>query len=203
MYQKATSIYYSLAIFVAGTAAFVMYPSNTIELANWQSGVKNDFKIAVVQTLGDQPWFTEVGQVYEAVADFYEQSSSATIALISQPEADEDMIYVFSEVYKTFAKSFQPNHSDNNVAYDNVSLPLPGENFMTEEPLYNIVPYRTVVTTIDTGEVAGASINNTHPVNIDTPWVTIKDNLTGQLYCLAIYNGSVNQYLGACKNDYQ
>ena len=75
---------------------------------------------------------------------------------------------------------------------------------MSEEPLYNIVPYRTIVKTI--GTVAGASIDlraMTDPVNSQNqPWVTMRDALTGQYYCLAVYNGEVNKYLGPCKFDY-
>ncbi|OGE83644.1 MAG: hypothetical protein A3B10_04280 [Candidatus Doudnabacteria bacterium RIFCSPLOWO2_01_FULL_44_21] len=36
-----------------------------------------------------------------------------------------------------------------------------------------------------------------------TQWTTITDMITGQDYCLAIFNGEVNKYLGACYAGYR
>jgi hypothetical protein len=53
------------------------------------------------------------------------------------------------------------------------------------------------------GMVAGAMVGITGPVNNpQMPWVTLTDNLTGQNYCVAIYNDTINKYLGECRYDY-
>jgi hypothetical protein len=200
MYRSALSIYYGLAIFVVGAVVFVMHPSNVPEMTNWQNGIKHEFATAFKQTMGDQPWFSDFELVYDSVNNFYTQSSDATIALLAQPDTDSDIAYIFKEVYLSFAHAIKP--PANTLAYKDLPLPPMPPNFMTEEPLYNIVPYRTVVKTIDDGQVAGTSTDNS-PVNTKQPWVTIQDNLTGQLYCLAVYNGTVNKYLGPCKYDYE
>ena len=199
MYHKAETMYYTLATFVVGATFFVVQPANSPEMSQWQDGMKLQFTNAWVQTLGDQPWFTEFALIYEGVSGFYEHATDATIALINQPEADEDVIYVFNQVYNIFANAI--NSNSDTIAYSELPLPPITDEFMTEEPLYNIVPYRMVVKTIEDGTVAGVSLDNS-VVNDNQPWVTIKDNLTNQLYCLAIYNGTVNKYLGSCKYDY-
>ncbi len=206
MYQKAESIYYGLATFVLGTALFVMQPSNLPDVAAWQQTVKQQIGTAIVQTFGDGPWFQEVGFIYDSTSAFYQKAASVTITMFDDPEANEDIAFVYTQVYKIFANALNTS-TNHGFAYNDVQLPAIGPDFMTQEPIYNIVPYKEVVTTIDDkltalGSVAGESVSIDKPVNsISMPWVTIRDNSTGQLYCLAVYNGTVNQYLGPCKYD--
>jgi hypothetical protein len=206
MHHRAQVIYYGLAIAVLGTGLFMLQPNQSSEVSAWQQSSGEQLSIAWQQTIGDQPWFSEVELIFDSITGFYNQSASATIALIDQPETDQDIIYVYSQVYMTFAKAFNPNYGNQTaIAYTEVPLPESIPNFMSEEPLYNLVPYREVVKTLQvapTPVVAGAVISLDQPVNSpEVPWVTMTDNLTGQLYCVAIYNGTVNQYLGACKHD--
>jgi hypothetical protein len=204
MNKFAMSIYYSLAFVVVGATSFVLSPSDVPEMTKWQDGVKQEFMVAFQQTVGDQPWFSEFELVFDSVNQFYTDSTDAVVALLNDAEADEDIIYVFGQVYQSFAKAINQNKG-SDLAYENLSLPPMPSNFMAEESIYNIVPYRTIVKTIDatSGQVAGANSEEQVPVNSPKqPWVTIEDNSTGQLYCLAVYNGTVNNYLGACKNDY-
>lgn len=208
MHKTAESIYFGLASLVLGSALFVMQPSHTPEVFAMQQEVTHEFAVAWEQTIGDQPWFTDVALFYESIASFYDQSATVLISLLESPEADADIAYVFSEVYRTIAASFHGTAS-TGIAYTEVQLPEVGPTFMTQEPLYNLVPYREVVKTIDessfalnSGTVSGVSITNHDPANsLQTPWVTLADNATGQLYCLAVYNGTVNQYLGPCNYE--
>ncbi len=206
MYHKAQTIYYGLAIAVLGAGLFMMQPSQSNEVSVWQQSTSEQLSIAWQQTIGDQPWFSDAELVFDTIASFYDQSASSLIALIDQPETDQDIIYVYSQVYITFAKAINPNYGNQTaVAYTEVLLPESVPNFMAEEPLYNLVPYREVVRTLPsmlTPAVAGADVSLDQPVNSpELPWVTMTDNSTGQLYCVAIYNGTFNQYLGACKRD--
>ncbi|MBX4191843.1 MAG: hypothetical protein KW804_03525 [Candidatus Doudnabacteria bacterium] len=204
MYHKALSIYYGLSIFVLGAGFLVLHPSSTPEMTIWQNDIKHQVVTAWKQTIGDQPWFEEVGLIYDGVNNFYTLASDETIAVLDQEELNSDVVMVFEKVYTTFANSFRgKNNTDSTaIAYKDLPLPAMPDNFMTEEPIYNIVPYRTVVKTVETGAVAGAEVDLTSPVNIGRAWVTIQDNYTGQLYCLAIYNNEINKYLGPCKNEY-
>lgn len=189
MQYKAQNLYNALAIFVLGTGLFVLQQSYIPKVADWQDGIKQEFGKAFVQTVGDQPLFTEFGFVFDSVNDFYNQAADAAIALIASPQSDQDIAFVFGSVYNTFAQALMPKLP--------VALNIPLEKFMTEEPLYNIIPD---IGMKNNQEVAGTSF--TDPVNANNSWVTIEDNSTGQLYCLAIYNGEVNKYLGVCKSDY-
>jgi hypothetical protein len=206
MYGKARAIYYGLSTFVLATALFVLYPSHNQELISFQKDIVSRFDVAFQQTMGDGPWFSEFADIYDGVNAFYAHSSNEMIAVLSSnPEADEDIAYVFSKVYLSFAKALplQKSHSAPKNPYADVQLPSKPANFMTQEPVYNIIPYRSVVKTYEDGEVAGAVISRDEPVNTQQdPWVTLKDNLTGQLYCLAVYDGTVNKYIGPCKYDY-
>jgi hypothetical protein len=148
---------------------------------------------------------------YESIASFYDQSATITTAMFYEPDMNADIAYVYGHVYKSLVSAINPNYANPKaVAYSEVQLPAVTPTFMTQEPLYNLVPYKEVVKTIgeadvaaaQTGAVSGAVTSLDQPVNSsNTPWVTIKDNSTGQLYCLAVYNGTVNQYIGPCKYD--
>ncbi len=191
--QRATSIFYGLSGFALLMALFVMQPSRVSEVTALQHEMSTQFSVALQQTFGDQSYFSDVWDVVDGVTAFYDQSTDATVALLTQPESDQDIIYVFKTVYLTFADAVSGQHGE--VAGVQTISP---DNFMKEPAIYNILPSN------ETPNVAGISVFNTdnQPVNTEKPWVTIQDNFTGQKYCLAIYNGEVNKYLGACKYDY-
>lgn len=195
MHPKALAIFYALSIFVLGTALFVLQPSQKPEVAELQGVIKQQISIAWQQTWGDRPFLAEVGDVYDGIAEFYNQSSNATVALLAAPDSDRDIAFVLQAVYSDFADVFRD--SPSSVA--EAPQPILPEKFMTESPIYNIVPSTTTAAVTAVGSVSGAVAE---PVNAPNSWVTIQDNFTGQLYCLAVYNGEVNKYLGACRNDY-
>jgi hypothetical protein len=197
MHPKLTETFYGLSIFVLGTVLFVMQPNQNAGVATVQSEIKQSFSIAWQQTIGDQPYFTDLAEVYDGVEAFFKQTTDATIALFQGSESDTDIAFIYKTVYQDFAGMF--NQTPHTAV---VELPAMPKNFMAEKPINNIVPevHITKNTYQGSGEVAGVSVDK--PVNDINSWVTIRDNYTGQLYCLAVYNGDVNKYLGACKNDY-
>lgn len=193
MYTKAQQLFYGLSIFLLFAALFAMQSSRVPEVAALQSQIQHQFSVAWQQTIGDQPYFDDFGLIYDGVAAFYNQSSSAAISLIRQPESDAALAYVFKTTYQDFVLAIRGAQLSQKLAQVEPSV-LPPEKFMSEQAIMNIVPG---------GQVAGASVQSGNPVNsTNQPWVTIQDNFTGQLYCLAVYNGDVNKYLGACKNEY-
>lgn len=184
MYHKATSIFYALSGFLLLTAFFILQPSNNSEVAVLQNHIKQELNIAWQQTIGDQSYFIETAEVYNAVTTFYNEATQSTLSLLTQPETDEDVIYVFHAVFSDLAQIFNGGIQKNVAEAKDI----------IEVPESSVVP---------AGKTAGASIDSDQiPANLNQPWVTLQDNMTGQKYCLAIYNGFVNKYLGVCNNDY-
>ena len=174
------------------TAVFVLQPNRSPQVSALQDSMKQQFSIAWQETIGDQPWFEDVSFVYDSVSDFYSQATDATIALIGpQGNSDQDIYFVYRTVYHDFAQIIGGHIT--TLAQAEPAMP-PMSKFMTEPAITNIIP-------VISGDVSGASMDAVEPVNKVNSWVTIQDNFTGQMYCLAIYNGEVNKYLGICKSD--
>ena len=194
--QKATPIFYGLSAFVLMTAFFVLQPSKIPEVASFQTGIEQQFSVAWKQTLGDGQYFDSLANIYDGITAFYDQSASATLALLTQPESDEALYHVANATYEVLVKAIV-HASEPKVAAIQAPVLPPDGQFMTQAAITNIIP-------VSVGNVSGVSITHDQaPVNDKTnSWVTLRDNYTGQMYCLAIYNGEVNKYLGACKNDY-
>lgn len=193
MYSRVETIFWGLGIFLLSAGLFLLQPSKIPETTALQDQVQHQFIMAWQQTIGDQPYFDDLSIIYDGVSSFYNQAAIYAVSLIRQPESDAALAYVFKTTYQNFAVAFDKIKIGHKLA--DVQLPaVPANKFMTEQAIMNIVPG---------GQVAGASVQSGNPVNsVAQPWVTIQDNFTGQLYCLAVYNGDVNKYLGPCKYDY-
>ncbi|MEJ0021974.1 MAG: hypothetical protein WDN47_05415 [Candidatus Doudnabacteria bacterium] len=198
--QRAAAIFYGLSIFVLMTAFFVLQPSKAPEVAAFQQSVKLQVSVAWQQTIGDGPYFDTLANIYDGVTGFYMQASNQAIALLSQPDSDAAVYYVFHTTYQDFAQIFK-----SRQVHLAQTLNSPGpDKFMTEAAIDNIIPDSIVQASESSGVIAGAAVNAVDaPVNQENSWVTIQDNFTGQKYCLAIYNGEVNKYLGECKSIYR
>ena len=206
MYQKASTVFYILSGFVLFAGLFELQPSRIPEVAEMQAQTKQQFSIAWQQTIGDQPYFLDLGEVLDGVFAFYNQSAGQMFALLSPRESDQDMVRVFAQTYGIFAQSLHLKGSKtvaSTVSAFSDDKFVPPADFMAEEPLHNIVPedMNHVSRIIYQGVVSGTETDLT-PGNAINSWITVQDNYTGQPYCLAIYNGEVNKYLGPCKNDY-
>lgn len=192
-------------------ALFVLQANRKPEVSLFQNQIKQQVTVALIQIVGDGPLFDQAELVFKGVSNFYEQSANSLIALLSQPQTDADLVGMISRSWQILTDL---GKSNSQKALAKIDL----HKFMQEEPLYNIVPEKQLsdnpngttassngagskqLTNNQVGKFLGATTEE--PVNSQTPWVTIRDNLTGQLYCLAIYNGEVNKYLGICKRDY-
>jgi len=193
MSTRATSLFYALSGFVLFTALFVMKPSGAPEVAALQNEMKIEFAQAFRQTVGDQPYFSETRLVFEGVSEFYNEAAGASIALFEDRETDAELAYIFTATYHNLLStlsSYLSGAPNSGLVQVVPAEPVPQVDLAVIEPAGDY-----------SGAVSGAVLD-TLPVNLEKPWVTIQDNSTGQLYCLAIYNGEVNKYLGPCKNDY-
>ena len=179
MHLNPRIIAYGLAAFVLLNALFIMQSNqisdNNYVIAEFKQTIRQEFLRAFMQTAGDTPWLGSAEIVIGGIIEFYDQAADELIALLNPRGTDDDLVRVAQAVYSSFKTSEYPE----------------GEYTMTEEPLYNITPAVPVV----------AGIQTQNPVNGPNQWVTLRDNYTGQLYCLAMYNGEMNKYLGACKKD--
>lgn len=203
MHYRLNNLYYTLSIFVLGTALFVMHPEENPTVAQWQDNIKEQLSVSFQQLWGDEPFFSEVAFIYNGVNEFYNQSSSALVAMIGNETLDSDIVMVFGEVYNSFSYMFDPNAAylaNKTQGSPDPELSINLAEFMTEEPIYDLATIHTAQA--ESGSVAGWSAPSTTPVNLDNPWFTVVDGFTGQVYCMAIYNGEVNKYLGECKYDY-
>ena len=178
---------------------FVMQPHQAAPVAAWQGQVKTALSIAWQQTWGDQPVLTAPAEVVSGVAEFYNQSSLALADLLEDSDADADLSLLAQNTYLQLQVAIQRVSPHTAKAPVQTAL-APGE-FMTQPPLYDILPSARPAAAA-TAAVAGLSLPSAQPVNLNNPWFTAQDAVTGQKYCLAIYNGEVNKYIGACKNDY-
>ncbi|HEV8601698.1 MAG TPA: hypothetical protein VGQ87_03855 [Patescibacteria group bacterium] len=198
--------------------------------------MQSQLKTAFIETIGDGPWFSDLAIIYDGVNDFYQTAATSAIVLFSPSKNDEDLMQLAVEVKSKLYESLVRLPEVWFAHRESIAA-----NFMTEEPLYNIVPNyeqksETIATVSDqelsmmlfgllekevnsslssqpiaqsgdvnVGLVAGTWLfEKEQPVNSQAqPWVTVQDNMTGQLFCLAIYDGEVNKYSGPCRYDYQ
>jgi hypothetical protein len=172
MHGKAQKLFYALSIFLLMTAIFILRPSEVPEVTSLQKQMKQQFSIAWQQTMGDASYFDGLDNVYRGVQGFYIQAADSTIALLAQPDRDAEIYYVFGRTYQILADVFKDPAPTVAVSKPQVS----------EE------------------RVLGVSEPSVMAVNRKNSWVTMQDNSTGQLYCVAIYNSEVNKYLGPCKD---
>jgi len=183
MHYRAQQLFYALSIFVLMMAIFVIRPSSVPVVASLQNDMKQKFSVAWQATMSDASYFEAVTTVYDGVADFYDQAASSAIALLNQPQQDEQMYLAFNSAYHFVADAF--------VAPDRTLAMREVRTIKTKPGLAREVE----------PHVLGARTEETTPLNKPNSWVTIADNTTGQLYCLAIYNGEVNKYPGTCPEE--
>lgn len=195
MSSRANTLFYALSAFVLMTAVFVMQPSSVPEVTMLQTEIKTQFVTAFQQTIGDQPFFDDVILVFEGVSAFYEEAATSTIALLEDREADADLVNLYAATYEKLVATLGSYVSNQfGSALASVEPAVADEEAglnISSSPVLYFKP-----------AVSGSFVDNS-PVNLEKPWVTIQDNYTSQLYCLAIYNGEVNKYLGPCQDDYQ
>src|SRR5579885_1637432 len=102
MHGRAATIFYSLLGFVLLTAFFVMQPDRNPQISALQTQMEQQFVVAWKQTIGDQPWFTELPVMYQGINAFYTQAADSSLALLEDKQADADIAYVWKTTYQIF-----------------------------------------------------------------------------------------------------
>jgi hypothetical protein len=208
MYGLAEKIYYGLLALVLASVLFVVQQSDNKDVSLFQSQVKNEFKIAAVQVLGDQSVFESFQIVISGVNQFYEDAATEMIAMLQPAPSEQDMNTMLSEVYKKLIVAFNPKTYHDQLAQVQpkvlgaetreqspvVAAPEIHASHEMVGPIPPPIPldFKKITTTASVPAIE----------TDDRVWVDLNDGVTGQTYCVAIFNAEVNRYLGSCKHDY-
>ena len=215
MYAISEKIFYSLAATLLGAAFFVVQPAHNTDVMAFQNSIEHQFQVAIIQLWGDRPVNADAMVAINGINEFYQRSSDAAIALLAPAKSEQPMFAVLGVTYSDFKLALgkpqassvvsSAQISQNNVQDNDFVVPV---NFMQEPPVANIVPAslqkRQEALAKKQETIASANIASNAPAvnDLGNSWVNLRDNDTGQVYCVAIYNAEVNRYLGPCKDDY-
>jgi hypothetical protein len=218
MFQWQEKLFYGLTAVVLGGALFAMGNSSNPEVASFQHNVQHQFTFAAAQVFGDQPVLDNVDLVIASIDQFYARATNVTLALLTPPASEDALNYVAATVYTDFALATHIQKpqvaaiplpeilgAHTEVAAAEIIIP---PNFMQEQPIYNIIPGHTIAAPLPTlrhldNLISGEMLYSLPAVNDSTgPWSNMRDSNTGQVYCIAIFNGTPNQYIGPCKHDF-
>jgi len=231
MYHKVEQTFYILSAMALMGIMFVFAPSTSKEVADFQQQILGQTEIAFKQVLGDTNLLEPLELVWSGIDDFYLAASEETLAMIPVVEVPDSVHLAFQKattasvafIAKGLENVLPPQPVERNLSQaedpiynivppfidndqDVYALrevpPLPISTMVV--PSQEMAAVEDVITTVvGSGTVAGEYIELEQPVNdAARPWVTLQDNMTGQTYCVAIYNNEVNKYLGECKRDY-
>lgn len=198
-----TQTYYGLSAGLLMLGFFVLAPQQSLQTKVYSSEIKQDLTMAARQVFGDQPFIhPDLALIYAGVENFYNIAAAETIAMFA-PSVQDNLLNLAS--VSNFFLSFLPQKPEPiQLISQYVQKPV-----MLEPPVYNLIPPHLISAFVFMQQshsspeaVAGTSFYSYTPVNKDQQWVTLKDNSTGELFCLAIYNNEINKYQGPCRYDY-
>jgi hypothetical protein len=213
MYSFSEKTFYVLSSLALMSALFVITPNANAQVSNFQSEIGMRFQIAAIQVFGDQPILNDVKGIVYGVNDFYQQSADAMLALLTPTSADKDMNQIIAQTYTNLKLSFntfkltpqiagtfttKESTLEPKVSISDEAFP---SNFMQDPPVYNLLPEGITPKISYSADVASTETNL--PQVSTASWTNMRDSVTGQVYCVAIFNAEVNRYIGPCKNDYQ
>lgn len=198
MEKVAQQLQYFFLSALLGAALFVMQPTEIKEVVTFQKDIQTKFAQSFVQLVGQQNFVEPFEFVWTGVSDFYSQSTDVAIAMISPSEETLAMMLRFDSQY----------HKD----VETIKTAFVPRGFMSEEPIYYMVPVSDAESLLDPyfsednnyarqGLVAGESITGDQPDPAPATWLNVPDSISGQIYCVGIFDGSVNVYAGTCAYD--
>jgi hypothetical protein len=215
MYKKVEQFFYFMSAGFLLLIMFALHPSNVKATSDFQDKVVGEVSIVWNDLMdGYRPW-EEVAFIWNGVSTFFDESANQTIALLQPTEMPNEVRYAIDHVAFATAELFDfrapIENAPVNVAVTTISHPSAREVVLSFEELYEEMMQLEEELMFDEQsailetkpQVAGVETSFSEPVNSkERPWVTLTDNITGQEYCVSIYNSEVNKYLGECKYDY-
>ncbi len=226
MYYKVEQTYYTLSAVALFGVMFVFSPSTSVEVKDFQTQIIAQVRVAFNQTISDVDLVEPLDLVWSGIDSFYLAGSQQALAIIPAVEIPDSVHLAFQQVSDKSIKFLASNFEKV------LPQPIPAVEYpqeLAQAPVYNIVPpftdsrqeayngyvreeistnvvpsqeLATEDTVSSSASVLGITTDEQPLNSISTPWVTLEDNITGQKYCVAIYNSEVNKYLGECKHDY-
>jgi hypothetical protein len=197
------AVYQSMFISLSAllmAALFVLQPTSSPEMDEFQSQVREQFASAAHELMAGESFAAPFALVWNSVDAFYSESADQAVALLDD-RALASLVLMFDSDYL----------SDIEIAAGPMVARAP-----QEEALINIIPMSEAESLLDPyfredlayvqlngGTVAGESIDASQPMEDEPPlvWMTITDSITEFPYCVAVFNGTINSYPGACASD--
>jgi hypothetical protein len=150
-YRRAEQLFYATSSLVIATAIFLLLPFGFGEVNEFKTDVQEQFSKAFTQTIGDQAFIVDdLDLVWRGVNDFYIKAADEIFVLLEPGDQDEDLIRIAQEITKEFipvidrlAGLFDRIGDSGMVAGEKLEInqfEFFNDDFMTEKPLYNIVP---------------------------------------------------------------
>jgi hypothetical protein len=177
---------------------FVLQPTSNPDMEDFQSRVRGQFAQAATELMAGESFTQPFALVWNSVHSFYSESANEAIALL-EDDTIATLALIFDSEYLL----------DKEIAAAPVIARAP-----YEEPLANIIPMSEAESLLDPyfnedlvyennsgGVVAGESIDISQEEPVPLVWMTITDSITEFPYCVAVFNGTINSYPGACAND--
>lgn len=177
---------------------FVLQPTSNPDMEDFQSRIRGQFAQAATELIAGESFTEPFALVWNSVYGFYSESADQAIALL-----EDDGITSLALMF----------NSDYLFDVEVASAPLIARA-PYEEALMNIIPMSEVESLIDPyfnedlayvdnfgGTIAGESIDISEEEPAPLVWMTITDSITAFPYCVAVFNGTINSYPGACAAD--
>jgi hypothetical protein len=209
-YQRAEQLFYATSSLGLALAIFLLLPFGFGHVAQFKATVNEQLEKAFIQIIGDQPFLVDDLEIaWLGVNDFYNVSTDEMLVLLTPTKSEDDLFIIANEVSNQFApvvvrlaSLLERVGSVSGESTQNNQLRIPSDKFMQEESLMNIIPGE-IFDMNPEPDILEEYMFIEHPVNNNLPWVTLSDNITEELFCVAIYNNEVNKYQGPCKFDYE
>lgn len=215
MYRQAEQIFYASAIAILMAVFFVINPNGTREVSSAQERIFSDVSLAFTQLIGDEPLFRGVSDLWDGVEGFYVSAADQALVLIQPTEAETRTLAFFYKGTEAalgrladgrvagITKETEETESAAGLVIEESAVLSDFGILPIGEPIYNIVPYTEAdITRSKLVGQAEFEPDRTVPVRHYSGWMTVEDAITRQKYCLAVYNGEVNKYLGECVYEY-
>lgn len=177
---------------------FVLQPTGDSDMKNFQAEVREQFVQAGTQLMAGESFIEPFALVWNSVQEFYSESANEAVALLDDATLANISLMFNSEYLTNIEIAAAP------------IIPRPPY----EEALVNIIPMSEAETLLDPhfnedlaytenfgGVVAGESVDVSQEKAAPVVWMTINDSITEFPYCVAVFNGTINSYPGACAED--
>jgi hypothetical protein len=197
-------LYQSMFVFLSialMAVLFVMQPTDDKDMQAFKSEVQDMFVTAAHQVMGDQSVVEPFAFVWTVTQDFYGQSADQALALLKPDDSLVELALMFDGEYLLDKEMIQAPVITRAASEEPVQLVALQHN-ETEDLLDPNFDEDLAYVEDFGGRVAGESITTGEPQPTQTAeWVELHDSITGEAYCVAVFFGAINSYMGPCARE--